>query len=156
MNHSIPAFRLHHVAVQTSDLANSVAWYRDFLGCTENWSIDHFSELTTARLPGITRITEMAAGPARFHLVERGGGSRPDAADNRVQFQHVCLEAGSPAELRAWRNRWQELFGSGRYTFVRPEPATDVVVDDDGIESFYCLDVNGLEFEFTFVPDGVS
>jgi hypothetical protein len=32
--------------------------------------------------------------------------------------------------------------------------ATDIVVDADGGASFYALDVNGLEFEFTCLPGG--
>jgi len=148
--------RLHHIAVQTSDLTNCSAWYRDFLGCAPTWSTDRFSELTTRRLPGVGRITEMYANGLRFHLFERAGGAHPGPADNRVQFQHVCLEVGSAAELRAWRARWLELAASGRYAFARPDPATEIVVDDDGVESFYCLDVNGLEFEFTYAPGGAS
>ena len=45
---------------------------------------------------------------------------------------------------------------SGRYTFALDEQPTDIVVDEDGVRSFYTYDVNGLEFEFTFLPSGMS
>ena len=32
------------------------------------------------------------------------------------------------------------------------ERATDIVTDKDGVQSFYCRDVNGLEYEFTYDP----
>ncbi|NYI04683.1 VOC family protein [Allostreptomyces psammosilenae] len=142
---------LHHVAVQTWDLDNCTAWYQDFLGCRATWSTSTFSELTRGRLPGITRMTEVTLGTTRFHLFERTGddGATPAGA---AQFQHVCLAAHTPEALRGWRERWLALHSSGRYDFRRPEPPTPVVVDDRGVQSFYCLDVNGLEFEFTYEP----
>ncbi len=69
-----------------------------------------------------------------------------------MQFQHLCLSVASPAELSLWRNRWDALYESGRYAFLRPDQPTEIVVDADGVRSFYCFDVNGLEFEFTHVP----
>ena len=30
------------------------------------------------------------------------------------------------------------------------------MTDDDGVQSFYAYDVNGLEFEFTYMPTGMS
>jgi hypothetical protein len=61
-----------------------------------------------------------------------------------------------PGALRELRRRWIELYESGRYLFTVHEPPTDVVTDDDGVQSFYAFDVNGLEFEFTYVPPGPS
>jgi hypothetical protein len=71
-------------------------------------------------------------------------------------FQHLCLYVDHPDELVTLRRRWIELYESGRYAFADTEQPTDVVVDDDGVRSFYALDVNGLEFEFTHVPVGAE
>lgn len=145
--------RLHHLGVQTSDMANSIAWYRDYLDCRPTWTVERFSELTRRRLPGILRLTEVAFGDVRFHLFEREGDlGRP--VEDTVQVQHLCLSVGSTAELRHWRDRWIQLFETGRYAFLRPDPPTEIVVDDEGTHSFYCYDVNGLEFEFTYIPGG--
>jgi catechol 2,3-dioxygenase-like lactoylglutathione lyase family enzyme len=144
---------LHHIGVQTFDLANSICWYRDFFGCQPSWSTDNFSELTRCRLPGIVRMTEVAVGSVRFHLFERDRRRDRQAYPSEIQFQHVCLAAETPAELRIWRQRWIGLFESRRYVFLQPECPTGIVVDDAGTESFYCFDVNGLEFEFTYIPE---
>jgi catechol 2,3-dioxygenase-like lactoylglutathione lyase family enzyme len=150
-----PSPQFHHVGIQTNDLANSVRWYRDFLGCEQAWTLDRFSELTRSRLPGIRVLTEMVVGNVRVHLFERPG--RPfDPADSAIQFQHFCYRVDAADELVTIRRRWIELFESGEYSFALDEQPTDIVVDADGVQSFYAYDVNGLEFEFTYVPSGVS
>ncbi|MFI6576653.1 VOC family protein [Nocardiopsis sp. NPDC050513] len=149
-----PAPHLHHIALQTFDLDNCISWYQDFLGCRPTWSTDRFSDLTRDRLPGITRMAEVTVSGTRFHLFERGGPEAPDARRSAPQFQHVCMAVPSSEELRAWRTRWFEVRDSGRHTFLGSEEPTGIVVDDDLVESFYCLDVNGLEFEFSHVPEG--
>ncbi|MFE2643057.1 VOC family protein [Streptomyces nigra] len=150
-----PRPRFHHVGVQTTDLANSVRWYEDFLGCRQAWSLDRFSDLTRSRLPGIRELTEMVLGDVRIHLFDRPGRNC-DPSESAVQFQHFCFSLDAPEDLVRLRERWIELHGSGRYTFALDEPPTDIVVDADGVQSFYAYDVNGLEFEFTYVPDGQS
>ncbi|MEU5694066.1 VOC family protein [Actinosynnema sp. NPDC020468] len=149
-----PAPRMHHVGVQTRDLANSLAWYRDFFGCAENWSLEEFSDLTRSRLPGITRLTEVVVGDLRFHLFERADDAGDPPAGDQVQFQHVCLAVSSADDMRLWRDRWLALRASGRYRFASDEGPTDVVEDADGVLSCYVLDPDGLEFELTFVPGG--
>ncbi|MGW2377902.1 MULTISPECIES: VOC family protein [Kitasatospora] len=142
---------LHHVAVETADLDNCVAWYTEFFGGTAAWTLDEFSDLTRSRLPGIVRLTEVVAAGTRFHLFTRSDDytlPQPDVP----QFQHLCLAVPSAAELEQWRARWQRLFASGRFVFARPDPPTEIVVDDDKVSSLYLYDVNGLEFEFTHVP----
>ncbi|MFI7576124.1 VOC family protein [Micromonospora sp. NPDC049497] len=150
-----PDLRFHHVGVQTTDLENSVRWYEDFLGCRRAWSLDTFSELTRSRLPGIRELTEMVLGDVRFHLFERPG-RKSEPTESGVQFQHFCFNVGAAEDLVRLRRRWIELRESGRYTFAVDEQPTDIVTDEDGVQSFYTYDVNGLEFEFTFVPDGLS
>jgi len=142
---------LHHLAVETADLDNCVAWYTEFFGGTAAWSLDTFSDLTRDRLPGITRLTEVVAAGTRFHVFTRSAAYTPLPADT-LQFQHVCMTAATAEELRRWRDRWQWLYACGRYVFARPEPATEIVVDSDGVSSFYAYDVNGLEYEFTHIP----
>lgn len=150
-----PEPRFHHVGIQTNDLDNCVSWYEDFLGCQRAWSLDRFSELTRSRLPGIRTLTEVVVGNVRLHLFERPGRAS-DPAESAVQFQHFCLGVNDPEDLVRLRRRWIELYESGRYTFAVDEQPTDVVTDEDGVQSFYALDVNGLEFEFTYVPTGTS
>lgn len=143
---------IHHVAVQTGDIDAAIAWYTDFLGCSVRWSIDGgFSALSRRRLPGLRRVVELAVADMRFHLFTRGPADQPAGADAN-QFQHVCIRVSSAEELRRWRERYVELFASGRYAFRRPEPASEIDVDADGMQSFYAFDVNGLEFEMTYLP----
>jgi catechol 2,3-dioxygenase-like lactoylglutathione lyase family enzyme len=149
---SPPTARVHHVGVETFDLANSIAWYQDYLGCRLTWSTARLSALTSSRLPAVVRIAEVVAGDLRFHLLERHNGGEPPTVGSAPAIQHVCVAADSAEELRSWRDRWIELYRSGRYEFSRPDQATDIVVDDEGVRSFYCFDVNGLELEFTHVP----
>jgi catechol 2,3-dioxygenase-like lactoylglutathione lyase family enzyme len=146
----VPAF--HHVGVQTNDLANSIAWYAEFFGARECWSLSTFSELTHSRLPGIRRLTELSVGDVRVHLFERPGRVAPAPRESVTQFQHVCMAVDSPDDLTTLRERWIALFQSGRFHYSVNEEPTPVVIDSDGVRSFYAYDVNGLEFEFTCVP----
>jgi len=151
----LPKPLFHHIGIQTTDLENSVRWYEDFLGCDRAWTLDRFSELTLSRLPGIRSLTEMVIGSVRIHLFERPGRAF-DPTESAVQFQHFCFRVNSTEELAALRGLWIDLYESGRYTFALDEQPTDIVIDSDGVESFYAYDTNGLEFEFTCMPSGMS
>src|SRR5262245_49503983 len=106
---------VHHIAVQTADFGQSVAWYREFFGCETTWVLEKFSDLTVSRLPGITRLAELAVGGTRFHVFSRGAGlDRPPPKDTQ-QFQHICLDASTVDALTAWRERWTAIYDSGRY-----------------------------------------
>lgn len=142
----------HHIGIQTDDLDNSLAWYQDFLGFCATWSLTDFSELTRRRLPGIRRLVEMTIGSLRLHLFERAGRPASEPGDSLTQFQHVCLAVDSADELVTLRDRWIDLFNAGRFSFAFTDQPTEVVTDDDGVHSFYAYDVNGLEFEFTYIP----
>jgi catechol 2,3-dioxygenase-like lactoylglutathione lyase family enzyme len=144
-----PSF--HHVGVQTSDLANSAAWYRAFFCARQSWSLTTFSDLTLSRLPGIRQLVELVAGNVRVHLFERDGLATVPG-ESVSQLQHVCLAVSRAEDLDTLRARWIELYHSGQFRFAISEQPTPVVVDDDGVCSFYAYDVNGLEFEFTYVP----
>lgn len=142
---------LHHIAVQTFDLENSPDWYRNFLGCAHTWSTNKFSELFRARLTGLVRIAEVVGNGTRFHLFERTGCTITKRFADDAQFQHVHLTVDSADELLEWRLRWRELYDSLRCRYALPDQPTEVVVDDD-MHTFYCFDVNGLEFEFSSMP----
>lgn len=145
---------VHHIAVQTANFEQSIAWYREFFGCETSWTLEKFSDLTLSRLPGITQLAELVVGGIRFHIFSRGAGFDQPPPTDTQQFQHICLDAGSADMLATWQQRWREIYDSGRYEFAVDEPATAIVVDDDGIQSFYCRDINGLEYEFTYNPAG--
>jgi catechol 2,3-dioxygenase-like lactoylglutathione lyase family enzyme len=151
----LPKPHFHHIGLQTTDLENSARWYEDFLGCERAWTLDRFSELTLSRLPGIRALTEMVVGNVRIHLFERSGRAF-DPAESAVQFQHFCFRVDSGEELVTLRRRWIDLYESGQFTFALDEQPTDIVIDSDGVQSFYAYDVNGLEFEFTSMPSGMS
>jgi len=147
-----PNLRMHHVGVQTADLDNCLRWYVAFFDGKQVWELDHFSPLTRSRLPGIQRLTEVAAGSVRFHLFDRSSHSGAHADANGFIFQHVCLAVDVPEALRRFRERWYELRRSGEYTFVSAEEPTEIVIDADGMQSLYLHDVNGLEYEIAYVP----
>lgn len=147
---AVPArLRFHHVAVQTDDLAASIGWYEDFFGAEVSWTLEDFSEFSKERLPGLSRVVELTVGELRFHLFTRGAAHQGAPPPGTNQFQHVCVEVPTPNELRAWHSRWRSVHNSGTYAFTLDVPATDIVVDSDGVQSFYAYDINGVEFEFT-------
>jgi catechol 2,3-dioxygenase-like lactoylglutathione lyase family enzyme len=147
-------FTLHHIAVQTADLATSVAWYQAFFGAEPAWSLEEFSDLTRQRLPGITALTELRIGGLRIHLFGRTDIKHGPADPRAADFQHVCLTVPTPEELAQVRALWIQLHDSGEYAYSEVAEATEIVIDDDGVQSFYALDPNGLEFEISYVPAG--
>lgn len=150
----VPAPAFHHIGVQTNDLTNSTAWYEAFFGARQSWSLATFSDLTRSRLPGIRRLVEMVIGDVRIHLFERKGREAPAPGVSVTQFQHVGMAVDSPEDLATLHQRWIDLFDSGRFRYAVADQPTPVVTDDGGVSSFYAFDVNGLEFEFTHVPQG--
>lgn len=147
---SSPTPRFHHVGIQTADIDTSITWYEDFLGCRLRWSLTEFSELTRSRLPGIRRLVELTLSDVRIHLFERPGRPAAGPGDSVNQLQHLCLAVPDPDELPRLRRRWIQLYDSGRYRFASSTQPTEVVTDADGVRSFYALDVNGVELEFTY------
>ncbi|OLZ43653.1 dioxygenase [Amycolatopsis keratiniphila subsp. nogabecina] len=143
---------VHHVGVQTDHFENCLNWYLDFFEAEQIWQLDRFSRLTLRRLPGIRRLTEVTAGGVRFHLFDRVTHTGKTPSPDDFLFQHVCLVVDGAEELSRIRLRWLKLYKSGRYKFMLPDPPTEIVTDADGIQSLYLFDVNGLEFEFTYVP----
>ena len=150
------ALAFHHVGVQTADFDTSVAWYTDFFQARVSWTLDTFAPLTLSRLPGLDKIAELVSGGLRFHLLARDGVVAGARGAEELQYQHVCIVVSSPQELSVLRDRWYAVAHRGRYGFGPEAVPTEIVVDAEGIESFYCLDPNGLEYEFTYVPGAVT
>ena len=70
-------------------------------------------------------------------------------------FQHICLELDTLQELSKHRSSWFELFGSGKFSFVRHEVPTEIEWDGAHSASFYLFDVNGVEYELSWTNGGV-
>ena len=143
------ALAFHHVAAVTRDADVSSAWYQHTFALRPIWTLRSFSPLTKARLPGLTRIDELAVPGLRIHLMEVPGTSvAPDLASFAL-FQHTCVAVDSRDELRALQERAATAKGSAA-------APTEIVVDNDGVESFYAKDPDALEWEVTWVPAGVQ
>ena len=57
------------------------------------------------------------------------------------------MEVDDPAQIPVARDRWFRLYHSGRFNFRCETLPTEVILEDDGSQTFYFLDVDGLEFE---------
>lgn len=146
--------RIDHLGVQTADMEACVQWYKDFFGCTETWTLETFSPLSRQRLPGLSRVVELTTPSLTFHIFTRQPGLHQLSVAEANQFQHVCIRVGSAAELRRWRDRWFALRPAYRDRFALDEPASEIDIDGRGVHSFYARDINGLEYEFTYLPHG--
>jgi catechol 2,3-dioxygenase-like lactoylglutathione lyase family enzyme len=144
--------RVHHVAIESNCLDECVRWYRDFLGCQQTWELSTFSQVTKQRLPGITRLVEIAVGDLRLHVFERLRGTTLEKTTTTGAVQHVCVAVSSSEELMLCREQWFRLQPIYRAAFAADEAPTDVITDADGSQSFYAHDVNGVEFEFRYEP----
>ncbi|NSC25604.1 VOC family protein [Streptomyces albus subsp. chlorinus] len=148
MNALAIAPRIHHVAVQTDDVESTVKWYEEFLGATVEWTLSAFSPLTRSRLPGIEKLVELKVGTVRFHVFDRAGHTRRGPDPRGYQFQHIGITVDSHDDLVELRKRWWRARERQDLTWARDEPPSDIVTDDDGMQSLYVLDPNGLEMEF--------
>ncbi|MEH2004550.1 VOC family protein [Nostoc sp.] len=144
-------FKFDHLAIQTDDIENTVRWYKDFFHCEENWKLTEFSDLTLQRLPSITKLVELQTGNFKIHIFDINSDNCVVPA-TAVQYQHFCIEISEINQLEELKTCWLNLYESGLYKFKRHEKATDIVTDKDGISSFYCYDINGLEFEVMYKP----
>lgn len=150
----VPKF--NHIAIQTDDVDATIRWYEEFLGATVQWSLDTFSPLTRARLPGIRKLVELKKGDLRFHVFDRADHSKEGPRPLDFQFQHLGISVERPEQLVELRERWfrvREALG-GRWQ--RDEPPSEIVTDSDGVRSLYLLDPNGLEFEFIHTPGAAA
>ena len=148
--------QVHHIGVQTADIDATLDWYSQFFeGGKENWTLDRFSKLTLSRLPGISRLVEFQIDAVRFHFYDREGIDQAPRVPG-PEFQHCGLIVASADELPRYRERWFELARNGRFTVPHWSDPSDVVFDGDGVGSLYVEDVNGLEIEFTYIPDDAA
>lgn len=147
---------MHHVALVTPDADNLGAWYHDLLGMQHAWTLSDLSDLTIRRLPGIRRIDEWKLGTFRIHLLEVPAAEPASTTVRMANYQHVCLCLESIESLTALQQRWLSLAHSKRFRFLVRAEASEVVVDLDGVHSFYAFDPDGREWEFTVVPAEAS
>jgi catechol 2,3-dioxygenase-like lactoylglutathione lyase family enzyme len=145
------ALGVHHVAIETRDLDASIRWYAEFLGLEPTWTLRTFSPVTLARLPGISRLVELAKDGLRLHVFERDQcGAGPASGDGAVQ--HVCLTVPSARALEGLRAAWLRLYPRYAAHFAVQEQPTEVLLDDDGSRSCYLRDINGVELELRCEP----
>ncbi|MCM6778280.1 VOC family protein [Nocardia sp. CDC159] len=144
--------RFHHLAIQTDDVDATIKWYEAFLGTTVEWSLDRFSSLTHARLPGIQKLVELRKGDVRFHVFDRAEHTQDGPNPLDYQFQHVGIAVRRPEHLVQLREQWLRAREQTALRWARDEPPSDIVTDDDGMQSLYVLDPNGLELEFVYFP----
>lgn len=152
MNRLDLAPKFNHIAIQTDDVDATIWWYEEFLGATMEWSLDSFSSLTHARLPGIKRLVELKKGDLRFHVFDRTEHTQEGPRPLDFQFQHVGIAVERPAQLVELRERWLRVRETADVRWQRDEPPSDIVIDADGMRSLYVLDPNGLELEFIHFP----
>ena len=117
---------LGHVAIYVSDLARSMAWYREMFGFEDLWYYDH---------PNTgTRMQFMQTHGVIIELVQRGPGRKQrDGIDGTIN--HLCIQVADIAAAKA------ELEAKG-CTFV-----TDIVHDTE-------LYPNGEKNAMLLGPDG--
>ncbi|WP_033289430.1 VOC family protein [Amycolatopsis jejuensis] len=156
MNAVAIAPRIHHIAVQTDDVESTVRWYGEFLDATVEWSLSTFSPLTRARLPGIGKLVELKAGDVRFHVFDRARHTHDGPDPLGYQFQHIGITVDRHDDLVELRDRWFRLRDRPGIRWAGAEPPSAIVADDDGMESLYVLDPNGLEMEFVHFPGPAS
>ncbi|GAB3930580.1 hypothetical protein GCM10029976_032790 [Kribbella albertanoniae] len=143
---------LHHVAIQTHRLDDTVAWYVAFLGGEQTWTLTEFSDLTRERLPGISRLTEVRIGNQHLHLFERTDLDPRDPAARVEGVQHLCFQVRDAEHLETLRVRWLELADADRFAGRTANPPTAIVEDSDGIRCFYADDPDGTELELVWIP----
>lgn len=146
--------KFDHLAVQIPHqrLQNTVKWYIDFFGCTKNWEqYTSFEPLTYERIPGIQSIVELECKAFRFHIFGREPLNEI-VVNEYIQNHHVGFSVSDPSEIERIEQKWNELYQSQNYVFTQNAYVTEKMTDSLGVDSIYFTDVNGLEFEVTYVP----
>lgn len=142
-----------HLAIQVegSNLENTIKWYVDFFECKRNWQqSSNFQQLTLDRIPGIQTIVELESSYFRFHLFSKAIISK--VVYDNIQYHHIGFAAKSSDILDRLRAKWIRLQESKQYNFSENTYVTEKIIDSLGVESLYFTDVNGLEYELTFIP----
>ena len=142
-----------HIAIQVEgkNLANTIKWYADFFECKKNWQqSSDFQPLTLERIPGIQSIAEMESSYFRFHLFSKK--TLNDVVCENIQYHHLGFSVENPSILDKFYEKWIKLHHSNKYYFSKNTYVTEKMIDSLGVESLYFTDVNGLEYELTYVP----
>ena len=143
-----------HLAIQVlhEQVDNTVKWYTDFFSCKKIWqqSTD-FEELTKRRLPGIKTIVELESNFFRFHIFSRAIVNA--TVNNYLQYHHIGFSVDKSDKLVELQKKWQDLRTSNQYGFYKDAYVTEKITDSIGVESIYFTDLNGLEYEVTYVPE---
>lgn len=146
--------KFDHLAIQipVGSLNNTILWYTDFFDCKQNWSqYSDFQPLTRQRIPGIKSIVELESRLFCFHLFE-SSEIHEKVLKNHIQNHHLGFSVKTSNEIDQIIEKWNKLYQSQRYLFVQNAYITNKIRDSVGVESAYFTDVNGLEFEITYVP----
>ena len=138
---------LLHMGLTVTDIAASVAFYRDVVGMTVVSEFvganDWFDELTDN--PGAElSVTHLRLGGYELQLIEYlAGGDREPAelAHNRVASPHLCFLV---TDVEA---KFTELTARGDVTIT--SDLTDIAA---GARSFYVTDPDGVPVEFVQIP----
>lgn len=138
---------LLHVGLTVTDIAASVAFYRDIVGMTVSsefvGSNDWFDDLTNN--PGAElSVTHLRLGNYELQLIEYLAGGHQEPAQlghNRVGSPHMCfLVTDVEAKFAAVTERGDVTITSG---------VTDIAA---GARSFYVDDPDGVPVEFVQIP----
>ena len=138
---------LLHVGLTVSDLAASVAFYRDVVGMTVTSEFagrnDWFDELTSN--PGAElSVAHLRMGKYELQLIEYLAGGQADAAPiahNRIGSPHMCFLV---TDVEA---KYAEVAAKDDVAL------TSAVIDiAAGARSFYTEDPDGVPVEFVQVP----
>ncbi len=142
------SFVLDHIAIQTDDYDNTVSWYKEFFSCREAW--DRTWEQLPAgiqkRMPLCTRLVELKVDEVRFHVFDiKEGYALP--SERALQYQHFGIVVDTVERLHDLREKWIQLYDSGRFRFKTTDQPTDFIPSPGDMQCFYARDPNGLEFE---------
>ena len=132
-----PLARLHHVGITVTDLARSVAWYRDVLGMVPVFE-EHYSGGRT-----IVMIRPGTAVDIGLDEHEANEGER--FAAHRTGMDHVALSVPTRTELDSWHTHLAALGVecSAVRDLTDPVPYALLTFSDP----------DGVALELIFMPD---
>lgn len=144
-----------HLAIQipSNKIKNTIDWYTEFFNCKHIWTQStSFAPLTLSRIPGILKIVELESSFFRFHIFTKEVVNN-STVEEYTQYHHLGFSVNSSNELLFLIEKWKKLHISKKFVFVEGAYVTDLLIDAIGIESIYFTDVNGLEYEVTYIPN---
>ena len=144
------------IGLTVSDLARSVAFYRDVLGFEEEARREVAGpafEASTGLAGARARVAVMRLGEERLELTEfetpRGRPAPPDSRSNDGWFQHVAIVTSDIEQGHLWLTRH-----GARPVSPAPQRLPDWNPAAAGIKAFYFRDPDGHPLELIeFPPD---